>query len=240
MGTNPHESTKSDRRFRKAVFKSVFVRVHSRFIFSAALWLGLALNVCAAPDAPIARHALVERHIPVLHKFDPTNPFTVGNGQFAFTADVTGLQTFDKEFENTTPLGTLSQWAWHTIPNTNGWSIEKFHFTEFDSHGRGVGYADAPRNQRNPEITWLRKNPHRLHLGKIALVMKKKDGSTAVAADLTGIEQTLDLWNGELISRFSLEGLPVEVHTVCHPERDLLSTRISSPLLTNGQVGLEL
>src|SRR5215467_1566098 len=90
----------------------------------------------------IDRHSLVTRHNPVLKKFDPENPFTVGNGEFAFTADCTGLQTFPEEFENTTPLGTLSQWGWHTIPNTNGWSIDKFHFTEFDSHGRNVGYAD--------------------------------------------------------------------------------------------------
>jgi hypothetical protein len=39
----------------------------------------------------------------------------------AFTVDATGLQTFPEAFEKTTPLGTLSDWGWHTSPNPNGW-----------------------------------------------------------------------------------------------------------------------
>jgi hypothetical protein len=191
-------------------------------------------------EPPVNRAALVSRNNPILHKFDPENPFTIGNGEFAFTVDATGLQTFDQEFAHTTPLGTLSQWGWHTSPSTNRWSIETFHFPEFESHGRLVGYADVPHNHRTPEINWLRSNPHRLHLGKIGLVLKKKDGSAAKPSELVDIEQMLDLWNGEIISRFKIEGTPVEVHTVCHPERDLISTRISSSLLTNGQVGVEI
>ena len=78
---------------------------------------------------------------------------------------MTGLQTFAEAYTNTTPLGTLSQWGWHTSPNPEGWSIEKFHFKEFDVFGRKVGYADVPGNRQTPEIKWLRGNPHRLHLG---------------------------------------------------------------------------
>ena len=43
---------------------------------------------------PIDRKALVTRHNPVLHQLDPLSPLSIGNGEFAFTADITGLQTF--------------------------------------------------------------------------------------------------------------------------------------------------
>ncbi|MHC4646991.1 MAG: hypothetical protein ACYTBJ_15960, partial [Planctomycetota bacterium] len=43
---------------------------------------------------PIDRYALVSRHNPVIRKPDPLSPLSVGNGEFAFTADITGLQTF--------------------------------------------------------------------------------------------------------------------------------------------------
>ena len=69
---------------------------------------------------PIDRHALVARHEVVLKNFDANNPLSVGNGQFCFTVDATGLQTFPDAFTNTIPLGTLSDWGWHTAPNPNG------------------------------------------------------------------------------------------------------------------------
>src|ERR1700690_1719578 len=101
----------------------------------------------AAPETSpgrVDRHALVTRHNVALHRFDADNPLTVGNGGFAFTVDATGLQTFPEAFEHTMPLGTLSDWGWHTIPNTNGWSIDQFQFKAFTNlDGRPVPYADV-------------------------------------------------------------------------------------------------
>ena len=51
-----------------------------------------------AASAPIDRFALVSRHNPVIRKFDPLSPLSVGNGEFAFTCDVTGLQTFPDDY----------------------------------------------------------------------------------------------------------------------------------------------
>jgi threonine dehydrogenase-like Zn-dependent dehydrogenase len=88
----------------------------------------------ATPEASprrVDRQALVTRHNVVLHQFDADNPLTVGNGGFAFTVDATGLQTFPEAFEHTIPLGTLSDWGWHTISNPNGGSIDTFQFKEF-------------------------------------------------------------------------------------------------------------
>jgi hypothetical protein len=47
----------------------------------------------AAAQGRIDRRSVVERHNPSLAEFDVRAPLSVGNGEFAFTADVTGLQT---------------------------------------------------------------------------------------------------------------------------------------------------
>ncbi|HEY9509745.1 MAG TPA: hypothetical protein VIV82_07780 [Verrucomicrobiae bacterium] len=214
-----------------------------KFCFGLAVVLGwsqFSANVFAEAQTPIDRHALVVRHNPVLHQFDAENPFSVGNGEFAFTADCTGLQTFADAFTNTTPLGTLSQWGWHSFPNPNGWSNAKFHHKEFNVFGRMVPYNDVPHNNQTPEIKWLRKNPHRLDLGQVGLILVRQDGSRAEIGDLSQVEQTLDLWNGVLHSRFQFDGERVEVQTLCHPSRDLLGVRIVSPLLKTGRLKVQI
>jgi hypothetical protein len=200
-------------------------------------WLAAANGLCAAR---IDRHALVTRHDPELRALDPWNPMSVGNGEFAFTADATGLQTFANSFTNTIALSTLSQWGWHSFPNPAGWSIDTYDFKAFDAFGRSVPYADAPRGRLTPETAWLRENPHRLDLGQVGFVLTKADGAPAGTNDLSGIDQKLDLWNGILLSRFALEGRPVEVQTVCHPERDEIAVRVVSPLLREGRVQIAL
>ena len=191
------------------------------------------------PGVAIDRYALVTRHNPVLRSFDVESPLSVGNGEFAFTVDVTGLQTFAEAYETTIPLGTLSNWGWHTAPNPNGWNIDKFKFAEFDSHGRKVGYADIPGDQRTPEVNWLRENPHRLHLGKVGFKLTHADGRRAQREDITQIEQTLDLWNGVITSRFVFDGTPVEVQTLCDPEHDVIAVRTNSSLLRQGRMAIE-
>ena len=191
--------------------------------------------------APIDRHALVTRHNVILHQFDPNNPLTVGNGEFAFTVDATGLQTFGDAFEHTIPLGTLSDWGWHTAPNPNNWSIDTFQFKNYTNfEGRPVPYADVPHNQQTPEIKWLRSNPHRLDLGQIGFILKKSDGSLAQTNDLTDITQTLDLWNGEIISHFKFDGQPVDVETICAPDTDAIAVRVTSPLVKFQQLAIQI
>jgi len=193
----------------------------------------------AVQDPPIDRHALVTRHNPKLTTFDIESPLSVGNGEFAFTVDVTGLQTFAERYDQTVPLGTLSQWGWHTWPNPKSWSIDTFAFKTFDSHGRAVGYADIP-GERTPEINWLRANPHRLHLGRIGFSLTRADGSPATPSDLTDIRQTLDLWNGVITSHFRLDGEAVDVETLCHPTLDGVAVRVRSTLLSAGRVRIDV
>ncbi len=215
-----------------------------RFAFALPLvgfLLLLATRLAAAPvTPPIDRQALVKRHAVVLHAFDANNPLSVGNGEFAFTADATGLQTFADAFTNTTPLGTLSQWGWHSAPNPDGWSSEKYPFKEFEVFGRKVGYNDVPGNKQTPETKWLRANPHRLHLGQIGFILTHANGTAAQTNDLSEVEQTLDLWSGTLHSVFKFDGQKVDVQTVCHPDRDLIAVRVVSPLLKRGRIKIQL
>jgi len=79
-----------------------------------------------------------------------------------------------------------------------------------------------------------------LHLGTIGFHLTKSDGSPASIGDLTDTSQTLDLWSGGLRSRFRIDGRPVNVTTVCHPERDLLALRIESALLPEGRLAVSM
>ncbi len=189
----------------------------------------------------INRRALVTRHNITLKKADPLTPLSVGNGEFAFTADITGLQSFPEFHEKGMPLGTQSHWGWHSMPNTNDYKISDI-LEEYEVAGRRVPYAsDKDYSGRySPAATWLRSNPHRLHLGQIGLRIRKSDGSFAKIDDLTNTSQTLDLWNGILSSHFEIENLPVEVLTICHPNRDILSVRIESPLIQQKRLSVLL
>jgi hypothetical protein len=216
------------------------MRINRRQFLQTAGVAGLTL--AAAPLPPfgnlsgrIDRRTLVRRHHPVVTRFDPFSALSVGNGEFAFTADVTGLQTFSTECENQFPLCTTSHWAWHTTPQPAGLDPQAFRYQDYDTYGHSVGYATSTTGQE-ALFNWLRENPHRFHLGRIGLVLKKSDGSAAAPADLQNIHQTLDLWCGLLDSRYEFEGWPVHVQTCCHPELDLIATRIASPLLANGRL----
>ena len=177
----------------------------------------------------------------VLKNFDADNPLSAGNGQFCFTVDATGLQTFPEAFEKTIPLGTLSDWGWHTAPNPDGWDIDKFEFKKFpDLNGRPVPYCDVPGNVKTPEIKWLRANPHRLHLGQIGFILKHADGSLAATNDLANIEQKLDLWNGKISSHFQFDGEQVEVETVCDSKTDAIAVRVKSPLLKSQRLAIQI
>ncbi len=91
----------------------------------------------AGVDSRIDRFALVTRHNITLTKPDPLTPLSVGNGEFAFTADITGLQTFPAYYEKGMPLGTLSQWGWHSLPNPQGYRLADV-LEEYEVAGRKV------------------------------------------------------------------------------------------------------
>ena len=185
--------------------------------------------------ALIDRAALVKRHNPTLRKLDPHAPLSLGNGEFAFTGDITGLQTFPREYEGAMPLSTMSQWGWHTRPLPNGLDPLGLRLTQYDTHGRQVGYHTSSEGQTEL-YNWLRENPHRLHLGQIGLRLLTAQQTEAQVSDIHDGEQQLDLWQGIVTSRFRLEGKPVVVRTAVHPTLDLLAVRIESGLIDEGRI----
>ncbi len=85
---------------------------------AALLVPGIARAVSLQPP-PIDRRVLVRRHNPVLRALDARSPLSVGNGEFAFTADITGLQSFPEPYASGTPLCTQAQWGWHSFTGRN-------------------------------------------------------------------------------------------------------------------------
>src|SRR3982751_6405895 len=85
--------------------------------------ISILIACSAKKQTAIDRLSLVSRHNVVINSFDSLGSLSVGNGEFAFTVDITGLQTFPALYENGIPLGTQSQWAWHAFPNKEGFSL---------------------------------------------------------------------------------------------------------------------
>lgn len=185
-------------------------------------------------EGRIDREALVRRHFPAVSQPDPLSPFSVGNGEFAFTAGVTGLQTFTDFYAGGIPLLTESQWGWHTGPNPDDYRLAQT-FQDYDTYGRGVPYASE---QRSPAGEWLRANPQRINLGRVGFQLTKSDGNAVALKDLTGLHQSLDLWQGMIRSSFAVEGQEYRVETTCHPALDQIAVRVESAALDEGRAGI--
>ena len=206
------------------------------------LLIVLAFTACQSSQKPskIDRFALVTRQNVIVEQPDTLASLSVGNGNFAFTTDITGLQTFYKEYENGVTLGTQSNWGWHTFPNTENYKVMQ-SATYFDYRGRKVPYLsqDAKNERDIAASNYFRENPQRLQLGVIRLLLKKADGSEVKLADIQNPKHQLNLWEGRISSEFSVEGQPVKVEVFCHQKKDMVSAKISSPLIEKGQLKVE-
>lgn len=185
-------------------------------------------------SAMINRKAWVTRHDPILTAPDPASPLTVGNGSYAFTADISGLQTLAEDTSAVTPLCTLADWGWHSIPAPvpgGRYTLDDVQMDVYDFCGREVRYAVSRFPGNEHVYDWLRQNPHKANLARIGL---RLDGAELTPADFTGVCQRLHLYEGTLESRYELCGEACCVTTACAPDRDALAIRIASPLLTRG------
>ncbi len=180
----------------------------------------------------IDRYELIKRHNPILEDFDPSSPLSVGNGEFACTVDVTGLQTFPEIYDDHMPLCIQSQWGWHSSPTPNNGEIsrEKLRYEKYDINGREVEYPTLPKGQEEL-FHWLRQNPHKFNLGNIGFDLSEFGEKSISIIDKGSIRQELDMWKGIIISRFSIDDYPVAVKTCCHPEFDAISGKVQSDLI---------
>lgn len=207
---------------QKNFLKRVRAFVHGFMLVGACSFL--AGKAVAASS--IDRKALVERNEPSVTKFDPLSSFSVGNGNFAYTVDATGLQSFPELYSNGVPLGTMSQWGWHSFANPQQYKIEEtlkaFDFGKGHQEVYACQFKEPGRAKSASD--WYRKNPHRLHLGIIGFEFGKGVQSSAI----TDIHQTLKLWTGTVTSHFKLKGKSFDVETACHPSQDMMAARVTS------------
>lgn len=219
--------------------------MYIRLVF---VWLLLNISGLSQATSPIQRRTVVERFNVRRNESSDSTPLQVGNGNFAFGADVTGLQTFQ-------PFAIMSTWGWHnfslpTTPNHTSvhgeWCVcltrsiqssdDQVDFTGLDwwTHGRLVNY-DQPNPAENDISNWLIQNPQRLNLANIGLSF---GGAQVTEANLVNNSQVLDLWTGTLVSSFFYNGSKVTVETRAAPDSDTVGIRVSSDLLQTGALGL--
>ncbi|KAI0746641.1 Six-hairpin glycosidase-like protein [Daedaleopsis nitida] len=193
--------------------------------------LALALVLPAYAAARIDRHAVVSRYNPVRTASSASTPMQVGNGHFAFGADVTGLQTF-------LPFAIMSDWGWKNDSLPVG-------VTEADLDAyRGVVWDGVQYMFGGPEPMqqWLISNPNRVNLGRVGLLFLDEHGGVANVTEdvLEDTIQKLDLWTGTMTSSFRWEGQEVQVQTVAAQSSDTVGVTISSPLLQSGRLAVFL
>lgn len=185
----------------------------------------------------IDRRLWVSRHDPVLRSDDITSPLQLGNGDFVFSSDATGLQTLNESHDLYLPLSTMANWAWHSAPNAKGgyYTIDDVEMEEFifEKDGRTLRYALNCQPGNEEPYNWVRQNPHKFNLGRIGFLL---DGKPIAREQITVIEQRQHLYDGFIESRFILDGVPCRVLSACHPGQSMVAFIAKSELLRSGRL----
>jgi len=193
----------------------------------SALLLFLAAGMALGAEAPINRHALVTRHN--LEWNDLAGQIPLGNGEFCFNADATGLQTFGG--------GTMSHWAWHSAPLPPGCTPADLPATGTVETGRIAGPMRKASEHRELD-GWMFRNPHPINLGRLRFL--RSTGAVLEPKEIGSVSRRYDLWTGMHTGRFEVDGQPVVVETCVHPTLDLIAVRAESPLLRDGKLVVAL
>jgi polygalacturonase/rhamnogalacturonyl hydrolase YesR len=200
------------------------------------IWAALEMEIINNDSTlqPIDRKAVVSRNNPIIEKADKLASLTIGNGHFAATVDITGLQSYPEYYKEGVPLTTMSSWGWHSFPNTKKLKPEE-SFKSFDfDHGHKETYAVEYKQtgRQNDATNYYRINPHRLNLGTMGLEIRDCNNEIIPIERIRDIHQKLDLWNGIIKSKFVADGNLVEVESVCHPNKDYITTTIKTELFS--------
>lgn len=179
-------------------------------------------------NSKINRYAVVSRNNPHVTSVDSLSSLSVGNGGFAFTVDATGLQSFPEKYSKGIPLGTMSDWGWHSFDNPNGYKFEETLRNYDFGRGRLESYAVQIKDnaRQKAACNWYRVNAHRLHLGVVGLELGND------IHQIKSIDETLDMYRGVINSKFKYKGKAYHVSTVCDP----VSDRIASDIVSDGKI----
>jgi hypothetical protein len=175
----------------------------------------------------IDRKAVVNRHN--IRTSDITQILALGNGEFCFGLDGTGLQTFGGN--------VMAGWAWHSFPLPGGATMADVPETGTIETGRLVG--EMKQASAKPEVSsWMFRNPHKFNMGRFRFT--DRSGKALESPQINNSSRTLDLWKGIQIAEFTVNGKAVKVTTLVHPFLDMIATRIESELLGTGDLRIAL
>ena len=178
---------------------------------------------------PLDRQAIVARHRIQTDKADITLP--VGNGNFCFNVDGTGLQTFKGS--------VLSHWGWFSEPFPSKYTWDDVPETGTYTKGRLTGPDNFPSEREDLRL-WIRNSPHQMNIVRTRFL--RADGSELKLDELSEVKRDLDLWTGIHTTSFTLDGQPVTVATCVSDDVKLDSTvavKIDSPLVRSGALVVE-
>ncbi|MEO5910530.1 MAG: hypothetical protein ABIP95_06555 [Pelobium sp.] len=200
----------------------------------------IGLLACSSGDK-INRQELVERHIIKIEKADSLSSLTVGNGEFAMTVDVTGLQSFPSFYAKGVPLGTQSEWGWDSFKDTVGYDLNA-SLKDYDQYGRKVSYMVQ---RKEPQMSkgasnWFRENAHRLQLGNFGLEFYDAQGKALPISAIKNIHQELNPYTGIITSQYEVNGEEVRVETMAEQDNDGVYAKIKSKLIKSGALKVKL
>lgn len=199
------------------------------------------LTIISASAQKIDRKKLVERHTILIDKVDSLSSLSIGNGQFAFTVDVTGLQSFPNLYAKGVALGTQAEWGWNSFKDTVGFKLED-SFKAYNQYGRQVTYAvqNSSTNLNKKASNWFRQNAHRLQLGNLGFEFYDDKGKILAISDIKNIHQELNMYTGEITSVYEINGEKVLVTTIGNQNQDGFFVEVISALINKGQLKIKL
>lgn len=187
----------------------------------------LFVTSSVAAEPLIDRHALVTRHN--IEWNDLRGQIPLGNGEFCFNADGTGLQTFGGN--------TMSHWAWHSFPLPAGVTPDQIPSTGTFQKGPVKGPDVFPEGT-SVIRSWMFDNPHIFNLGRIRLT--KAGGAEIKPEEVKILERRMDIWSGIHTSLFTINNQTVRVTTCVHPDIDMVAFTIESDLLSKGELEISV
>ncbi|MDO4582746.1 MAG: hypothetical protein Q4D62_01465 [Planctomycetia bacterium] len=196
-----------------------------RMRWSVLVIVGGILGMGWAEAQNLDREKIVRRH--TLENLPMEVEIPLGNGEFCFNVDGTGVQTLRGN--------TMAHWGWHSFPLPEGFSEKDIPATGTFQQGRNTLAGDhsfPPEKQALRQ--WLFDNPHRADLVRIQWT--RGDGTAIPPEAIRQVSRKMDLWTGLHRCEWILDGETVVVETVVGMESDALAVQVHSPLLAVGKL----
>lgn len=170
------------------------------------------------------KQGFVEKFDVINTKIDVENPLTIGNGNLAFTMDVTGLQTLKKDY-NLIPLMTMTN-KFATKETTL--ALEKENFIARD--GRIVSYMTKKEGQEEA-FDSLRTNHFKYNLFNLAFYYNDE---LIKSEEISNINQHLYLYYGLIVSKFTYKNEEVTTRAYIDYKYNTLVFSFKSKLFKKG------